>query len=106
MISIYYKNPQLADLCADEERHQLSDYISTIIPEVRSNRDIESMALDIFNEKHSEERKRYTVEELLSAVDTQKAKLVSEIPYNEQIRAPWPINKIIELVYRMHWRYV
>ena len=105
----------------DEERVHLSVYIATMLKRVPHHRAKgEAMAPGILRKVTSEQRKQIlayadtgkistvTADKRLAEMDVAEAKIASEIPGNlcEQIRNPWPTEKMINLVYSMHWRFI
>ena len=57
---------------------------------------------------HAGEISTETAAMRLAETDAVEAKFASRIPDNvrEQMRSPWPTESVIDLVYRMHWRFV
>ncbi len=105
----------------DKERSHLSVYIATMLKRVPHHRAKgEAMAPRLLAEVTSELREQIrayahageisteTAAKRLAETDAAEAKFASRIPddVREQIRSPWPTKSVIDLVYRMHWRFV
>ena len=105
----------------DKERFHLSVYIATMLWRVPHHRAKgEAMAPGVLTEltrelreqirayAHAGEISAETAGKHLAMTDAAEAKFASRIPDNvrEQIRSPWPAKSVIDLVYRMHWRFV
>lgn len=113
---------RLGDLdLADEERVSLSVYIATMLKRVPHRRaKATGMAPQVLTKVTSELRDQIrayadagqispdTAVKRLAETDTAAAKFSAEMPDNvrDQIRSPWPTETMVDLVYRMHWRFV
>ena len=105
----------------DEERAHLSVYIATMLTRVPHHRAKgEAMVPHVLRQVTSELREQirayshagqistHTAEQRLAETDAAEAKFAAEIPNNvrERIRSPWPTERMINVVYNMHWRFV
>jgi hypothetical protein len=105
----------------DKERFHLSVYIATMLWRVPHRRAKgEAMAPGVLTDvtgelreqirayAHAGEISAETAGKRLAETDAVEARFASRIPdeVREQIRSPWPAKSVIDLVYRMHWRFI
>ncbi len=105
----------------NKDRVNLSVYIATMLKRVPYHRaKATGMAPQVLTEVTSELRDQIQAyadtgqispniaAKRLVETDTAEAKFTAEMPDNvsDLIRSPWPTETMIDLVYRMHWRFV
>lgn len=105
----------------DQERRHLSVYIATMLKRVPYHRaKAEALAPGVLKNVASELREQIgayagagelsaeTAAKRLAEVDAAEAKYSTEMPDNvrDQIISPWPTMEMIDLVYRMSWRFI
>lgn len=105
----------------DEERLNLSVYIATMLTRVPHHRakaeemapkSLAKVTAELREEiKAQEEAGRISPETAargLAETDAAESRYSAELPDNvrAQIRSPWPTERMVDMVYGMHWRFV
>jgi len=105
----------------DEDRINLSVYIATMMKRVPHHRDkgiasvpsvlakvTEELRDEIHESAESGDISAEDADKYLADTDTAEEKYSNIIPAKvmEQIRKPWPSERIIAAIYNMHWRFV